>query len=712
MSFYYSIWWLIPIIIVSFLLTYLLYRKDISSKNKLQKKIYPLFLLRFLALVSIGILLLQIQTKAKQKEKIHPHLFILQDNSRSILAHKDSLNLKNQLHQSYQSLFSTLEKENIPYKLGLFSDSLQYFSSQDFLSNLDFKGVSTNISQALKQIQNDFLSDDIGGALLLSDGIHNLGTDPLIASANWAFPVYTIALGDSNIYPDVQIEQVRIKKYAYNDRLLPFQLFLKAVNMPEKKALLNIKIDGKLAEQKPIVFEDMPGTLHLESHLPKLKAGIHKIDFKIETSEQERNLNNNTRSVFVELVDDKQKVALIYHSPHPDISALKTALSNYPSFDLDLINIKDIKSDNIKAYSLLILHQIPHLKENNNSLLQAIQQEHKPVWFINSNTSDLKQLEKFTENTLQFNRLSNQNEWFKTSYQSDFTPFLLEPAVADWLAQTPPLVGASFRLLNKNKIDILLKEQINGLETERPALFFQDNKGSKSAFLMGEGLWKWRMQAYRQHEDFAFFDNFIQKIVQYLSSSKPKEHLVLDYNKQSDVNQAMQINAQLLNDAYESVYGATLTMRYWMQDSTKVQEVLFENTEQDSLKNKDLQISYHLNLGYLKSGKYHFEVSGEQANKTFTKKGLFIIKPSFKEWNNTRALPQIMRQIAQETNGESLKLDQISSLISKIKQQPSFKARMYSQTIEKPLINQWVLLLIIVCLLVSEWFLRKKIGKV
>jgi membrane glycosyltransferase len=48
-------------------------------------------------------------------------------------------------------------------------------------------------------------------------------------------------------------------------------------------------------------------------------------------------------------------------------------------------------------------------------------------------------------------------------------------------------------------------------------------------FLLGENIWKWRLQSHIDDESFAEFDVFMDKTIQYLASSSSKKALVVSH---------------------------------------------------------------------------------------------------------------------------------------------------------------------------------------
>ena len=87
----YSLWLIIPGIIVAFLYAYLLYRKDPRFEDLSSMRIKLMSALRFLVVFVLILLLLNplINKMTKQIEK--PVIIFAQDNSSSILINKDSL---------------------------------------------------------------------------------------------------------------------------------------------------------------------------------------------------------------------------------------------------------------------------------------------------------------------------------------------------------------------------------------------------------------------------------------------------------------------------------------------------------------------------------------------------------------------------------------------------------------------------------------------
>ena len=90
-------------------------------------------------------------------------------------------------------------------------------STTSFLSSdsLTLNGNETNLSNGLRFLKEQYVNRNIQGAVLISDGIYNAGSNPEYATEMMNTPIYTVGLGDSQEYADFKIEEVAVNSIAY-----------------------------------------------------------------------------------------------------------------------------------------------------------------------------------------------------------------------------------------------------------------------------------------------------------------------------------------------------------------------------------------------------------------------------------------------------------------------------------------------------------------
>ena len=78
----------------------------------------------------------------------------------------------------------------------------------------------------------------------------------------------------------------------------------------------------------------------------------------------------------------------------------------------------------------------------------------------------------------------------------------------------------------------------------------------KTAVMLGEGLWRWKLNEFDRFENSAAFDEVFGKLIQYLSTSEDKRKFK-SYpvkNEFSDTEPVI-FESQVYNDIFEPVFG-------------------------------------------------------------------------------------------------------------------------------------------------------------
>ncbi len=108
-------------------------------------------------------------------------------------------------------------------------------------------------------------------------------------------------------------------------------------------------------------------------------------------------------------------------------------------------------------------------------------------------------------------------------------------------------------MLNKYRDDKFISD---------PLWFTFENNESRNSVILGEDLWKWRMQSFIQESNFITFDSFISKTIQYLDDKKQNNRLVIDYKSIYDGKQDLLITAQYYNKNYELDLNAEISVKF------------------------------------------------------------------------------------------------------------------------------------------------------
>jgi hypothetical protein len=247
-------------------------------------------------------------------------------------------------------------------------------------------------------------------------------------------------------------------------------------------------------------------------------------------------------------------------------------------------------------------------------------------------------------------------------------------------------------------LNVLLGSTIRNINTNSPLFAFSENQGKRTAYLLGENSWKWRLQSHVDTKSYEKYDTFIDKTIQYLATNTTKKSLIVNHDGFYNLGDAIEISAQYFNKNYEFDETANLniTVVNRKTKAKKSYDLLKSNTD------------FKVNLDGLEVGKYDFivkEINSKSAYNGYFEILDFDIEKQFVNPNLTK-----LSQLANQTNGQLIYPDKIDLLIKSLIENEEYKSVQKSNIKKIPLIDWvWLLIILVLCL-ASEWFLRKYHG--
>jgi len=133
-------------------------------------------------------------------------------------------------------------------------------------------------------------------------------------------------------------------------------------------------------------------------------------------------------------------------------------------------------------------------------------------------------------------------------------------AIADYGPLLVPVSDVRFR---GNRYD-LLYQKVGDFPTGRPLFSFSADSSPRFAVLAGEGIWRWRLQAFSVSGNHNAVDQLLRKTVQYLVADTDKRRFRVYSSQQAYTNsEPVILNAELYDEAFELVNrpDVSLTLR-------------------------------------------------------------------------------------------------------------------------------------------------------
>ena len=686
----YSAWFIIVCLIFAFFYSFLLYKKDKSLIDISVDKIRLLSILRFLSVFIISFFLLSPFIKSLKKNIEKPIIIFAQDNSESILFNKDSSFYKNQYKDKVLQFIKTISK-NYDVKTYSFGNKINKGLS------FDFSQKQTDFSNFINEINNKYFNRNVGALIIASDGIYNKGNNPDYLLNNIKYPIYTIALGDTNVQKDIILSQVNYNRIAFLGDKFPIQVKINAHQKNSSITYLKIYNKKKQVYSKTIKINNNNFSTTVNILLDAKNSGLQKYKIELLSDNKEISKKNNSKIIAVDVIKNKQNILILSYSPHPDIGAIREVLEQNKNYKVEYSTYYKFKKQ-IKSYNLVILDQLPAINYLATALLSEIFKNKMPVLFIIGTQSNLQIINNLQAG-ISIKQSKKSFEETQPSLNNKFTLFNLSAEAMKFISDFPPLISPFGNYNVDNETNILFYQRIKDISTNKPLIYFNNNFNHKIGFIVGEGLWRWKLYDFKQHSNDKIFKELVNKTVQYLSLKEKKSRFIVKANKIFVENQSVLFQAQLYNNAYQLVNSPTLFLDIINKEGKKFSFTFNKSNN-----------SYSLDAGAFQIGDYKYHVYCTFGEKKYIKKGYFTILPVNVEAENTIANFNTLYKISKKTQGKMFYTNQLKKLILSLNNNSSIHSVYYYDKNLFDVINlKWFFFLILVLLSV-EWFLRKFFG--
>ncbi len=681
-----SIWWLIPWAIICVLIAFWYYRKqkgleEISSWMK-----RGLIALRSAALFVIGVLLIGLLLESIEHRSEKPVFITLVDNSTSVLNYADSA----QVEKGISNFTKKLEER---YKDKF--DIVQFSVGNSFSTDKpNYSDHFSDLNEGFEELFTQYYNQNIGGICFISDGNFNKGSDPRYAAEKISLtPIFTVGMGDTIRKRDQVIQNVAVNDIAFFKNKFPVEVDIQASRVGKTASSVSIYKNGKKVASKAISYTD--GNLdftHVSLMLEATEIGFVNYIVQVESLANESSYDNNKWSFYVEVIDSRNKILLLANSPHPDVAAVKNVIERDENVEVSSMLTSEF-SGKLEDYALLILHEPGG--SGSGSFLQKVKDSKIPVLYLigkNSSASSIKQLGIGLDMPA-----GNRSDEVQASLKSGFQLFEVSSDLSSGLEYWPP-VTVPFGKIIASQGDVLLTQRIGSVVKKDPILYFTSGNRKQGAFI-GEGLWRWKLMEFARTKGNKGFNELIQKSVQYLVVKKNTDALRVNLPRRFNVNDDVIINAELYNSSLERITEPSISYVLTDEKGDKV-DYTFAKGELD----------YKLSLGKLPVGKYHWRAKTTFNGKSYEKSGSFIVNDISLENLETSANHNLLQQIAENSNGKFYTLKNINRMLDDIDKRTDIVTVTSDESTFKDIIDfKWLFFLLII-LLGTEWFLRRRVG--
>ena len=685
----YPVWFLLLCILAGAAYAGLLYFNEKGNDfSLLTTRI--LAILRGITITIIAFLLLSPLLKSTSRYTEKPIVLLALDNSGSIAFGKDSAFYKEEFANKYRKLADDLSKKY----------QVQTYTFGDKISrgaNPAFTEKQTNIEALFNEIRDSYSNRNLAALILASDGIYNQGTDPLYVSDNAPYSIYTIAMGDTLQQKDLKISRINYNRIAFLGNDFRVEITISGFKCAGTQSKISVSSGNQQLYSENFPVQQPLFTRTFTTKLTASKTGIQRYRIAVQPVSGEISTANNYQEIFVEVLDNRQKILLLQASPHPDVAAMKQAIEKNRNYSVDNFMLGDFKGS-IASYSLVILHQVPSLNDVGFQVTSQLKTLPIPVLYIIGSQSNIPAFNSLMTGLQIPQSLSTFDE-ATAVLNPDFSLFSIGSEVEKMIPEFPPLHVPFSQYKPGTAAQVLLYQKIGAVNTRVPLILFNQGVDRKSATITGEGIWRWRLANYVKAGNQLAFDELFSKIIQYLAVKEDKSQFRVILKNSFTENEAVEIDAELYNDSYQLVNEPDVNI---LITDEKKNGFPFAFTRTSN--------AYYLNAGSLPPGDYSYKATTSFAGKTFQKTGMFTVMTLNVESMNTVANHVLLNNMANRHKGKMVYPDQMEDIVKFLAARDDLKTVAYTQKRYTDLVSFLPVLLLLLALLSAEWFIRKRNG--
>jgi hypothetical protein len=649
-------------------------------------------LLRFLSVSGIAFLLLNPLLKTTFREVEKPVVVVAQDNSESVLIGKDSAFYRGEYKKKLAKLTEDLSAK---FDVMLYTFGEKVTEIQD-AEGITYTEKETDISSFLDELETRYSNRNLGAVILASDGLYNKGSNPVFTALRLKSPFYTIALGDTSIRKDIAITKIIHNRMAYLGNKFPAEIVINARRCKGSNPELTVMKGENILFRQQLNIPSDAYTITVPVQIEAKESGIQHYRARISVVSDEVSKSNNVQDFFVEVLDSREKILILADAPHPDVAALKQAIENNQNYEVDAFALKDFDKK-VNGYNLIILDQLPSLNLN-TKVLSDIATSDIPLLVVVGTQTNIRNF-----NALQLGlQINGQGQRFnepQPALEEHFPLFTLSEAARQYIPKLPALACPFGSYKASTSCFPLFYQEIGIVRTKDPLMLFNQLGNKKVGIIAGEGIWRWRLQDFEDHNNHDIFNELIDKTVQYLSVKLDKSQFRIVCKNNFTENQQVELEAEVYNESYELVNDPEVSLEIENSEGHKY-PYTFTKTGN----------AYRLKAGMFPPGEYKYKAHTKLGDKVMNQNGAFTVSALVLEAGNTTADHQLLYSLAHKHNGEMIYPAQLDELSSRIINREDIRPIVYNPKKLLDLIELKGIFFVMLFLLSLEWFMRKRNG--
>ena len=672
--------------------------------------------------------------------------------------------LFNGQRQFLQALRDRFEVHLYPFDTGLHQSvvlpqDLEAEAPPQFEPN----GALTDIATAIREAAAAWKGQNTAGILLVTDGGHNSGQFPLEDIIGLGVPVYAIGVGSVEPPKDIQIQHIDYTPVAYTNHESIIRVTVGQAGYTGKTARLSLREMTRktLVDTATLTFnkpQNATSKQIVELKLTPQTEGNFQYTVELPVLDGELTEANNQKTFSVKVVKAKLNVFYLEGRPRWEYTYLKRALQRDPDIEPTCAILLKNRSKRfpptdsllsrvdgyypqttsvsetprfpetrtqLSKYDVLILGDLgdEHLTATQQrAIIDFVEVQGKPIIFLPSrrmlgmNGLRRTELAQLLPIDIPRNGCRRHDTEFivQPTLSGMFHPMLqlmdTQQTQTSTLAsnnasawRNMPALPRSFSGFRLRGGATPLMESGNG----DPILILQRAGLGRSLLIAAEGLWNWDfgVNTFKDTRYQETYSRFWAQVLRWMATNTDDEklHLTTDANSYA-IGDTVTLTAYLYSEAYRATQAeATVQFEVVPPEGAPFQRQIRGITETAA----ETGNLYSTQFSLLQNGTYRIRATARTASQTLGEDQIDIhVHPQLAELEVPQLNEDLLKKLTSETGGAYFAMVDAEALpenVAKVQNQVFVDA-------ERELWSHPLILIAVVGLLGTEWFLRKRIG--
>jgi len=628
--------------------------------------------LRTLSIFCILVLLVTPILYYLSEEKVVPTVVILRDTSQSMELISGDVTKSARINPALKSIADSYSRAG--YRT----------IELDFADGLDGNKRSTRLGISLEQLAQKHDLSNVQSIVLGSDGWFRDENLDLITQFNIPLTVVSDTIGVT--HSDLAVVAVRSPRHAYRNEPAMIAVDLKADNWTGR-AEVTLRINDREVERKTISFPD--GSIQSPRFVHRFtQTGFFSYQVEVSAAGlNERSLNNNTHPGAIEVLADKERIAVISDTPGWDNKYIINALFRNPRWQVEHYSIRN-------QQLFLGSEPKPDLPETglaaimiiNNGALQPSAALASRIIALHRRGVGVFYQGKPIDALAEVNPLQRSN--IATSFQG-FVQLLPEARHLSMfdlpdteISKIPPV--DYYFVTASATADIIAT--INNPQ-KSPVIAISESGGNRSIGIGLLNLWRWQMQVPGDA-----YTRLVTGIVTWLGD-RVQQRFTPIYQASYFLGEP--INIRLRSD--DEIRRSRIDTNPWLQITNDNDEVVFEDFM--TLEGNDFRLDTTID----RPGDYRFDITDRDTGERSS--GRFHVSDSYIEDRDFDYNLPLLSWIASETGGRLINAADAAAFSV-----PAITPEIIVRRNEIHIYRYWYFLTIFILLFCTELFIRRRWG--